>query len=37
MKGSHHEFRKGDKTVIVLHPDKDLARGAARNIAKQAG
>ena len=37
VKGSHHKFRKGDKTVIVPHPKKDLPVGTARNIAKQAG
>lgn len=37
VKGSHHKFRKGDKTVIVPHPKKDLPRGTARSIAKQAG
>ncbi|MDE8654793.1 type II toxin-antitoxin system HicA family toxin [Novosphingobium album (ex Liu et al. 2023)] len=36
-KGSHHKFRKGDRTVIVPHPKKDLPRGTARAIAKQAG
>jgi len=37
IKGSHHKFRKGDRTVIVPHPKKDLPLGTARNIAKQAG
>ncbi|PHS21755.1 MAG: addiction module toxin, HicA family [Robiginitomaculum sp.] len=36
-KGSHQKFRKGDKTVIVPHPKKDLPNGTARSIAKQAG
>lgn len=36
-KGSHHKFRKGDDTVIVPHPKKDLPMGTARSIAKQAG
>lgn len=35
--GSHHKFRKGDRTVIVPHPKKDLPSGTARNIALQAG
>lgn len=35
--GSHHKLRKGDKTVIVPHPNKDLPLGTARAIAKQAG
>jgi predicted RNA binding protein YcfA (HicA-like mRNA interferase family) len=34
--GSHHKFRKGLITVIVLHPKKDLPTGTARAIAKQA-
>ena len=37
VKGSHHKFRKGDKTVIVPHPRKDLPVDTARSIAKQAG
>lgn len=35
--GSHHKLRKGDKTVIVPHPKKDLPLGTARAIARQAG
>ena len=34
--GSHHKFKKGDKTVTVPHPKKDLPIGAVRNIYKQA-
>ncbi|MFA7597224.1 MAG: type II toxin-antitoxin system HicA family toxin [Novosphingobium sp.] len=37
VKGSHHKFRKGDKTVIVPHPKKDLPMGTARSIARMAG
>ncbi len=37
VEGSHHKFRKGDKTVTVPHPKKDLPTGTARSIAKQAG
>lgn len=37
VKGSHHKFRKGDRTVIVPHPKKDLPHGTAKAIAKQAG
>lgn len=37
VSGSHHKFRKGEKTVIVPHPKKDLPLGTARNIARQAG
>lgn len=36
-KGSHHKYRKSDKTVIVPHPKKDLPEGTARNIARHAG
>jgi predicted RNA binding protein YcfA (HicA-like mRNA interferase family) len=36
-KGSHHKFRKGNNTVIVPHPKKDLPEGTARAIAKQVG
>jgi predicted RNA binding protein YcfA (HicA-like mRNA interferase family) len=37
VSGSHHKFRKGDVTIIVPHPKKDLPTGTARAIAKQAG
>lgn len=37
ISGSHHKFRKGDQTLIVPHPKKDLPLGTARAIAKQAG
>ncbi len=36
-KGSHHKFRKGERTVIVPHPKKDLPLGTARSIARMAG
>ena len=36
-KGSHHKFRKGEQTVIVPHPKKDLPLGTARSIAQMAG
>lgn len=36
-KGSHAKFRKGNETVIVPHPKKDLPIGTARAIAKSAG
>jgi len=35
--GSHHKFKKGDKTVTVPHPKKDLPLGTVRNIYRQAG
>ncbi|OLP56056.1 addiction module toxin, HicA family [Rhizobium rhizosphaerae] len=37
VSGSHHKFRKDDRTVIVPHPKKDLPLGTARSIARQAG
>ena len=37
IRGSHHKFRKGDKTVVVPHPKKDLPLGTARSIARMAG
>jgi predicted RNA binding protein YcfA (HicA-like mRNA interferase family) len=36
-KGSHHKFRKGERTVIVPHPKKDLPHRTARSIARMAG
>jgi predicted RNA binding protein YcfA (HicA-like mRNA interferase family) len=35
--GSHVKLRKGNRTVIIPHPKKDLPLGTARNIAKQVG
>ena len=37
IKGSHHKLRRGNQTVIVPHPKKDLPIGTALAIAKQAG
>ncbi len=37
VRGSHHKFRKGEKTIIVPHPKKDLPVGTARAIARDAG
>lgn len=37
QRGSHLKMRKGDRTVIIPHPKKDLPLGTARNIYKQAG
>lgn len=36
-RGSHLKLRKGERTVIVPHPKKDLPLGTARNIYQQAG
>ena len=37
VRGSHHKFRNGEKTLIIPHPKKDLPLGTARAIAKDAG
>ncbi len=37
VKGSHHKFRKGEITVVVPHPKKDLPLGTARSIAWRVG
>jgi predicted RNA binding protein YcfA (HicA-like mRNA interferase family) len=37
VRGSHHKFEKGSKTIIVPHPKKDIPLGTARAIAKLAG
>ena len=37
VKGSHHKFRKGEITVVVPHPKKDLPLGTARSIARRVG
>lgn len=37
VRGSHHKLRKGDKTVILPHPKKDLPRGTVESIRRQAG
>ena len=36
VKGSHHKFARGNVTVIVPHPKKDLPLGTVRSIAKLA-
>jgi predicted RNA binding protein YcfA (HicA-like mRNA interferase family) len=37
--GSHHKFKHPGKPghVVVPHPKRDLPRGTARNIYRQAG
>lgn len=37
VRGSHHKFRKGDRTVIVPHPKKDLPPGTVRAMSRQIG
>lgn len=36
-RGSHLKLRKGDRTVILPHPKKDLPAGTVRSIYHQAG
>ena len=36
-RGSNLKFRKGERTVIVPHPKKDLPLGTVRAIYKAAG
>ena len=36
IRGSHHKFRRGEITIVVPHPKKDLPIGTARSIAKLA-
>ena len=37
VKGSHHKFRKGEITVVVPHPKKDLPLCTVRSIARRVG
>ena len=37
MRGSHHKLRKGERTVIVPHPKRDLPQGTVASIFRQAG
>ena len=36
-KGSHLKLRRGEQTVILPHPKKDLPLGTVRSIYQQAG
>jgi predicted RNA binding protein YcfA (HicA-like mRNA interferase family) len=36
-RGSHLKLRKGERTVILPHPQKDLPLPTARSIYQQAG
>lgn len=36
-RGSHLKLRKGDMTVILPHPKKDLPLGTVRSIYEQTG
>jgi predicted RNA binding protein YcfA (HicA-like mRNA interferase family) len=37
VRGSHHKFRRGEVSLIVPHPKRNLPNGTARGIAKAAG
>jgi len=37
VRGSHHKFRRGEVSLVVPHPKRDLPIGTARSIAKAAG
>lgn len=37
QRGSHLKLRKGDRTVILPHPKRDLPLGTVRSIYQQAG
>ncbi|WP_342727586.1 type II toxin-antitoxin system HicA family toxin [Thioclava dalianensis] len=36
-RGSHLKLKRGDLTVILPHPKKDLPLGTVRSIYRQAG
>ena len=37
VRGSHHKFRKGERTVIIPHPKRDLPTGTGRAIYRHLG
>lgn len=39
VKGSHHQFKHAEKAGVVTlpHPRKDIPKGTANSILKQAG
>ena len=37
QRGSHCKYRKGDKTVIVPSPHKEIPIGTFRSIVRQSG
>jgi predicted RNA binding protein YcfA (HicA-like mRNA interferase family) len=37
QKGSHKKFKKGNRTVIVPDPKKEIPRGTFSSIVRQAG
>ncbi len=37
QKGSHRKFRKGDRTVIIPDPKKEIPLGTFASILRQSG
>jgi len=37
QRGSHRKYQKGDKTVIVPAPKKEIPMGTFRSIIRQSG
>ena len=37
VRGSHHKFKKDERTIIIPHPRKDLPTGTLRAIHRQLG
>ncbi len=37
VKGSHHQYVKGNLRVTVIHPKKDFADKTLRSMYRQAG
>ena len=37
QRGSHQKYRKGDKTVILPAPRKEIPLGTFRSIIRQSG
>ena len=37
QRGSHRKYRKGNKTVIVPSPKKEIPIGTFRSIVRQSG
>jgi predicted RNA binding protein YcfA (HicA-like mRNA interferase family) len=37
VRGSHNKFRRGDASLVIPHPKRDLPIGTPRSIAKAAG
>ncbi|MCP1224717.1 type II toxin-antitoxin system HicA family toxin [Sebaldella sp. S0638] len=37
VRGSHHVFIKGERTIVIPHPRKDLKTGLYNAVLKQTG